>query len=263
MNNLASVDNAVTESALTKAQDEPVFALQASLAEIAESNALLENMTPLERVEWSLAHLPGEHIVSSSFGAQSAVMIHLINQVAPGTPVVLTDTGYLFPQTYQFIDTLTEKLNINLQVYRAPISAAWQEARFGKRWEQGVEGIEKYNELNKVLPMKAALKELQATTWFAGLRRSQSTSRKTLNVLQKQTSQFKVHPIIDQSNRDLHIYMDKHQLPYHPLWEKGYVSIGDWHTTRKLEAGMSEEQTRFFGLKRECGLHEFGDGDGI
>lgn len=231
--------------------------------EIQSANALLEAMTPTQRVEWALENLPGQHIVSSSFGAQSAVMLHLLNQVCPNIPVVLTDTGYLFAETYQFIDFLTDKLKLNIKVYKADLSPAWQEAKFGKLWEQGIDGLEKYNQINKVDPMKLALKELSASTWFAGLRRSQSDSRKQLNVLQRQSSQIKVHPIIDQSNRELHQYMKSNDLPYHPLWEKGYVSIGDWHTTKRLEAGMTEEETRFFGLKRECGLHEFGDGDGI
>lgn len=234
-----------------------------SVEGMASANVSLESMTPIQRVEWAMASLPSEHIVSSSFGAQSAVMLHLVNQVAPGIPVILTDTGYLFPETYQFIDLLIEQLDLNLQVYRAPISPSWQEAKYGKLWEQGLKGIEKYNQLNKVAPMKQGLGELNANTWFAGLRRSQSDSRKKLSVLQKQGAQCKVHPIIDQSNRELHQYLAQHKLPYHPLWEKGYTSIGDWHTTRKMEVGMSEQETRFFGLKRECGLHEFGDGEGI
>ncbi|MBX4276529.1 phosphoadenosine phosphosulfate reductase family protein, partial [Mycobacterium tuberculosis] len=86
----------------------------------------------------------------------------LVNQIRPDIPVILTDTGYLFPETYQFIDELTDKLKLNLKVYRAAESAAWQEARYGKLWEQGVEGIEKYNEINKVEPMNRALKELNA-----------------------------------------------------------------------------------------------------
>lgn len=230
---------------------------------IEQYSAQLESFTPQQRVEWALQHLPGTHIVSSSFGAQSAVMLHLLNQVAPGIPVVLTDTGYLFQETYQFIDALVDKLNLNLKVFRSPMSAAWQEAKYGKLWEQGLEGISQYNKLNKIEPMKEALEQLKAGTWFAGLRRSQSDSRKALNVLQAQGKQFKVHPIIDQSNRDLFLYMKKYDLPYHPLWDQGYVSVGDWHTTTKMEEGMSEQDTRFFGLKRECGLHEFGDGDGI
>ena len=96
--------------------------------------------------------------------------------------------------------------------------------------------------------------------WFAGLRRSQSDTRGKLPVLQKVGQQFKLYPIIDWSNKDLHYYLKDNDLSYHPLWEQGYVSIGDWHTTQSLQEGMSEQDTRFFGLKRECGLHEFGDG---
>ena len=66
---------------------------------------------------------------------------------------------------------------------------------------------------------------------------------------------WKLHPIADWSDRDVWQYLQQHDLPYHPLWHQGYVSIGDVHTTRPLEAGMNEEDTRFFGLKRECGLH--------
>ncbi|MCV5332629.1 phosphoadenosine phosphosulfate reductase family protein, partial [Escherichia coli] len=107
--------------------------------------------------------------VSSSFGIQAAVMLHLVTQEKPDIPIILTDTGYLFAETYRFIDELTEKLNLNLKVYRAEQSAQWQEARYGKLWEQGVEGIEKYNKINKVEPMRRALKELNVGTWFSGL----------------------------------------------------------------------------------------------
>lgn len=227
---------------------------------VADLNQQLEDMSAEQRVGWALENLPGNFILSSSFGAQSAVMLHMITQQFPDIPVVLTDTGYLFPETYQFIDQLTERLKLNLQVYSAPRSSAWQEARYGKLWEQGLEGIEQYNQMNKVEPMQRALSDLNAKTWFAGLRRSQSDGRSKLPVLQQLKVQFKVYPVIDWSNKKLHEYLKANELPYHPLWEKGYVSIGDWHTTRPLEAGMSEQDTRFFGMKRECGLHEFGDG---
>ncbi|GGW91716.1 phosphoadenylyl-sulfate reductase [Alteromonas halophila] len=236
------------------------LSLVISSGKLDEINAELETMDAPERIQWALAHLPGNHILSSSFGAQSAVMLHMVNQAQPNVPVVLTDTGYLFPETYQFIDELVDKLQLNLHVYHAALSPAWQEARFGRLWEQGLEGIEKYNQMNKVEPMQRALKELQAGTWFAGLRRSQSDSREKLPVLQKVGDQFKFYPIIDWTNKDLHYYLKEHGLSYHPLWDKGYVSIGDWHTTSSLAEGMEEQDTRFFGLKRECGLHEFGDG---
>lgn len=223
---------------------------------LAAVNRQLEQYSAQERVAWALASLPGEFVLSSSFGIQAAVALHLVTRIKPDIPVILTDTGYLFPETYQFIDQLTEKLKLNLHVYRAERSAAWQEARYGKLWEQGVEGIEKYNRINKVEPMNRALETLAAKTWFAGLRREQSASRANLPVLAIQHGVLKVLPLIDWDNRQIYQYLTEHNLSYHPLWDQGYLSVGDTHTTRKWEEGMSEEETRFFGLKRECGLHE-------
>ena len=226
------------------------------VAALAATNAQLEALSAQDRVAWALEHLPGEFVLSSSFGIQAALMLHLVSQQKRDIPVILTDTGYLFPETYQFIDQLTERLRLNLKVYRADLSAAWQEARYGKLWEQGVEGIERYNQINKVEPMARALSELNATTWFSGLRREQSGSRGNLPVLAIQRGRFKFLPVIDWSNKDVFYYFKEHDLPYHPLWEQGYLSVGDTHTTTKWDPGMNEEETRFFGLKRECGLHE-------
>ncbi|WP_435105806.1 phosphoadenylyl-sulfate reductase [Arhodomonas sp. AD133] len=208
------------------------------------------------RVAWALARFRGRIVLSSSFGAQAAVMLHLVTRQRPDIPVVLVDTGYLFDETYRFVDELTERLSLNLQVYRPALSAAWQEARYGRLWEQGLEGIERYNQLNKVEPMQRALDELDADAWLAGLRRQQASSRADLDVVTVQNGRYKVHPIVDWNDRDVYRYLTRHDLPYHPLWHEGYVSIGDWHTTHRLADGMSEEDTRFFGLKRECGLHE-------
>jgi phosphoadenosine phosphosulfate reductase len=147
-------------------------------------------------------------------------------------------------------------LQLNLKVYRAELSPAWQEARYGQRWKQGSEGLNAYNELNKVEPMRRALRELQANTWFAGLRRRQSESRAGIQYLAWAGGRWKVHPIADWNDRDVHLYLKKHDLPYHPLWEKGYLSIGDQHSTRPIHEVSTLEQTRFFGLQRECGIHE-------
>ena len=213
-------------------------------------------MAAEERVAWALQQLPGQHMVSSSFGAQAAVMLHLMSRQTPDIPVIVIDTGYLFPETYQFIDELTDRLSLNLQVYRPAVSAAWQEARHGKRWEHGVSGLEHYNRDNKVEPMERALDELAVGTWFAGLRRDQSASRANTPFVDSSGERYKVHPIADWSDRDVYRYLQEHGLPYHPLRDKGYVSIGDVHTTRSLTEVSSAEETRFFGLKRECGLHE-------
>lgn len=223
---------------------------------LSEINQQLEQLSAVERVTWALEHLPKAYVLSSSFGIQAAVCVHLITRQYPDIPVILTDTGYLFPETYQFIDTLTEQLQLNLKVYRAEISSSWQEARYGKLWLEGIDGIERYNQINKVEPMERALKTLQAQTWFAGLRRQQAKSREHLPVLSIAKGIFKFLPIVDWDNKQVYQYLKENDLPYHPLWEQGYLSVGDTHTTRKWEEGMSEEETRFFGLKRECGLHE-------
>lgn len=225
-------------------------------AHLSEINRMLEQRSAQERVYWAIEHLPGRHILSSSFGIQSAVLLHMVTRILPNIPVVLIDTGYLFPETYNFVDELTERLNLNLKIYGPQLSPAWQEARLGRLWEQGVAGIEQYNLLNKIQPMRRGLEQLEAGAWFSGPRRGQSNSRNGMSVLQTKWERFKVHPIVDWHNREVHAYLKQHNLPYHPLWEQGYVSVGDVHTTRPLTAGMLEEETRFHGLKRECGLHE-------
>lgn len=227
--------------------------------DLRAANARLESASAEDRVAWGLDAFRPRIALSSSFGAQSAVSLHLVARQWPDIPVILVDTGYLFPETYDFVDRLVNQLSLNLKIYRSEISPAWQERRYGKLWEQGLNGIEKYNQLNKVEPMNRALVELGVDAWITGLRRQQSKSRENLGVLAISDGRVKVHPIVDWTDRDIFDYLKKHDLPYHPLWEQGYVSIGDWHTTRKLTDGLTEEETRFFGLKRECGLHENAD----
>ncbi|MBK4775683.1 phosphoadenosine phosphosulfate reductase [Candidatus Pantoea edessiphila] len=219
-------------------------------------NVQLESFTAEDRIIWALENLPSVHALSSSFGIQSAVCLHLVTSIKPNIPVILIDTGYLFSETYQFIDELVEKFKLNLHIFRSNISPAWQEARYGKLWQQGLKGIEKYNKINKINPMNNALRSLNINSWFAGLRRSQSKSRSDLSILTIQRDTFKILPIIDWDNRQVHYYLKKHHLKYHPLWDKGYLSLGDIHTTSIWEPGMTEEDTRFFGIKRECGIHE-------
>ena len=219
-------------------------------------NRAFASLPAPERVARALELLPGTHVLTSSFGAQAAVTLHLVTRVRPGIPVVLIDTGYLFPETYQFADELTQRLGLNLRVFRSEASPAWQETRFGKLWEQGLPGIERYNRINKQEPMDRALAELGAETWISGLRRAQGPTRAHTTPIELRRGRYRVHPIFDWTDRRVGQYLAEHALPYHPLWDQGYLSIGDWHTTRSLADAGSPEGLRFFGLKRECGLHE-------
>src|SRR5471032_878646 len=109
---------------------------------LSEISANLEKISAEERVRWALERFRPEIMLSTSFGVQSAVLLHMVTQQWPEIPVVMIDTRYLFPETYRFADQLTERLKLNLKVYRAAVSAAWLEARYGKLWEKGVEGID-------------------------------------------------------------------------------------------------------------------------
>ena len=228
---------------------------------LEETNRFLSGMSVDARVAWAIENTPGLHVVTSSFGVQAAVMLHLVNERTPGIPVVVVDTGYLFPETYQFMDALKSRLGLNLVVCRAELSPAWQEARYGKQWEQGIDGIKAYNHRNKVEPLDIKFDELGVTTWFTGLRREQASSRAETPFIDIAAGRIKVQPIADWTKQDVHKYLEQHELPYHPLFEQGYVSIGDTHSTRPLELGMTEEETRFGGLVRECGLHVKAEGN--
>jgi phosphoadenosine phosphosulfate reductase len=103
---------------------DPVRAL-GEPALLDEINSELERMDAAQRVQWALHHLPGEHALSSSFGAQAAVSLHMVTRAAPSVPVILIDTGYLFPETYRFVDDLVERLELNLKVYQPRVSPAW------------------------------------------------------------------------------------------------------------------------------------------
>ena len=227
-----------------------------STDELAGWNDRFAQLSAEERVEEALAVLPGAHILSASFGAQAAVSLHMVTSAAPDIPVVLLDTGYLFPETYAFVAELRERLDLNLKVYGSAMSPALQEAVYGQRWLQGLDGLDAYNHDNKVEPMQRALRELEAGTWFTGLRRSQASTRAATPFVQVKDGRYKVAPIADWSDRDVFDYLKQHELPYHPLWHEGYISIGDVHTTKSIHEVDEVEQTRFFGLKRECGLHD-------
>lgn len=231
------------------------------MSALAPSDPLadLATVSAADRVRRAVDAFGDGLILSTSFGIQSAVMLHLATQVRPDIPVVFIDTGYLFPETYRFAAELTGRLKLNLKTYAPLRTAARQEALDGRRWEQGLDGLKAYNFENKVEPMDRAVRELGATAWLAGLRRAQASTREKLEFVQVQKKITKIHPILDWDNRTIHRYLTEHGLPYHPLWEHGYVSVGDWHSSAPLQPGQTEEQTRFGGLKRECGLHEQND----
>lgn len=217
-------------------------------------NPQLDGKSAEQIIQWAAQAFGSGLAMTSSFGAQSAVMLHLALKVVPDLPVILIDTGYLFPETYHFVKDLSDRLKINLKVYGPRITPARYEALHGKTWEYA-EGLDHYHEVFKVEPLQRALEELGVTAWLAGLRADQTDHRKSLRPVEIQDGVYKVHPILRWNGRDVHEYLKKHDLPYHPLVEKGYKSIGDTHSTRPITEGMSERDGRFGGMAQECGIH--------
>src|SRR5690606_24616784 len=127
----------------------------------------------------------------------------LVTRARPDIPVILVDTGYLFPETYRYADRLVEQLDLDLKVYRPQVGTAWMEARLGRLWETGSEGIRRYNQLRKVEPMQRALRELGVRSWFAGLRRTQAPSRAGIDFLELRDGRWKFHPIADWDDIDV------------------------------------------------------------
>lgn len=213
------------------------------------------NGKPAEEVICWASETFGEGLaMTSSFGAQSAVMLHLATRVAPDLPIILVDTGYLFPETYHFVQDLTKRLSLNLKVYTPRVTPARYEALHGKTWEYA-EGLSHYHEVFKIEPLQRALEELNVTAWLAGLRSGQTDHRATLRTVEKQDGLYKIHPILNWSREDVGRYLATHDLPYHPLVEKGYASIGDRHSTRPITEGENEREGRFGGFAEECGIH--------
>jgi phosphoadenosine phosphosulfate reductase len=215
----------------------------------------LQGRSPEEVVEWTRDTFGEDVILSSSFGADSALMIHLVTRVIPRVRVVFIDTGYLFPETYRFAEELRERFALDLRVYSPLLSAARQEALYSKLWTGSEEDLARYQRINKIEPMDRALSELSPRAWIAGLRADQSPFRATLRPVELQNGVYKVHPVLGFRGEDVHHYLCQHDLPYHPLHSLGYRSIGDVHSTRISSKDEPARSGRSLGPHLECGLH--------
>ena len=224
-------------------------------SDLDEENRAVGASTAEALIGWASDRYGEKLIASTSFGATSAVMLHLVHRVAPRTPIICVDTGYLFPETYQFAEALIQRLNLDVRFYSAQMSSARQEALFGKLWEQGEDGVNRYLQINKIEPMQRAIRELGSEAWMAGLRAEQTEHRAGLRRVDRQDGRIKVHPVLNWTSEDMTAYMDRYELPYHPMVEEGYRSIGDHHSTIPTTAEMDPRDGRILGETRECGLH--------
>lgn len=223
--------------------------------DLDRANREFSHASAEDLVGWAYERFGSGLVMSSSFGATAAVMLHLVSRVAPKIPILCIDTGYLFPETYKFAEQLQQRFELNLRWYSAVMTQARQEALYGQLWDQGDVGVKRYLYLNKVEPMQRALGELGSGAWLAGLRADQTEHRAALRRIDAQDGRVKIHPILDWSEAEVEAYMLAHDLPYHPLHADGYRSIGDHHSTLPVTDDMDPRAGRILGNKRECGLH--------
>ena len=231
--------------------------MNAVLPHPTDPAALADTLAPLEageRLRLLYRQLGSRLVATTSFGLQAAVMLHLIHEHAPKVPVVFIDTGFLFPETYRYAAALTARLELDLRIYQPTVSAARMQALWGDLWQAGKAGADQYALLTKIEPMNRALGELRADVWLSGLRRSQSKTRADRPLAEQQKKTLKIYPILEWSDADMANYFRRHDLPPHPLAAQGYVTMGDWHSTRPASTA-DDESTRFDGTKYECGLH--------
>jgi phosphoadenosine phosphosulfate reductase len=221
----------------------------------AQLSEELRGLRAGQRLELLAERLGKSLVASTSFGLQSAVMLKLLHDHAPNTPVIFIDTGFLFPETYRYAEELMEKFPLDYRIYHPTISAARIQALWGEVWVDHTNGgSERYGLLTKVEPMNRALREIGADVWISGLRRSHSETRQERSFAEQQKKTLKVYPILDWADAQVDIFMNQHELPKHPLAAQGYVTMGDWHSTSPSSDG-SANGTRFNGEKFECGLH--------
>lgn len=225
---------------------------------ISEVNTVHDNSSPEVMIEWAAS--VGPVAMSSSFGMQASVLLHLASQIIPGLPVIMVDTGYLPRETYLYAEELKELLNLNLVVVsNTQWSPARMEAIYGRLWEQDEADAHKlYGQMRKAEPLATALDGLEPgpQLLLSGVRSSQTKARANMKRVSRQRDgRLKVLPILRMSDSEVENYMQDHNLPRHPLTAAGYVTVGDWHSSRPLKEGEDPRGTRFGGKFEECGLH--------
>lgn len=207
----------------------------------------LESAHPADVVRWAADQFGVDAlVVTASF--EDAVLVHVAATAVPGIEITLLDTQYLFAETRWLVDELTTRLDLDLRVIHPAADVVPD-----NRWQADVEGC---CHVRKVEPLSQALAGKQA--WLTGVRRSDGPTRSKAPVAAYDIGRglVKVNPLAAWTDDDMALYLQLHELPSHPLADKGYVSIGCWPCTRPVAPGEDKRAGRWSGdAKTECGLH--------
>lgn len=207
----------------------------------------LETAHPTEVVRWAADQFgAGGLVVTASF--EDAVLVHVAATAVPGIEITLLDTQYLFAETRWLINELTQRLDLNLRVVH-PLPEILPD----NLWQADVEAC---CDVRKVEPLARTLAGKQA--WITGIRRADGPTRANVPMTAYDIGRglVKVNPLAALTDDDMALYLRLHELPVHPLVDKGYASIGCWPCTRPVAPGEDKRAGRWSGnTKTECGLH--------
>jgi phosphoadenosine phosphosulfate reductase len=217
-------------------------------------NSKFQGGDPRILVEWASQEFGSRLAMATSFGAESAVLLHLVTRIVPKIPVLFTNTGFHFKETLEHRDRLVDILHLNLIELKPEMPNGEFLAKHGKLYERDPDSC---CDMNKIAPFDKGLENYDA--WITGVRRNQAQTRNELPYLQKdRETKVKICPLLDWDSKKLWEYAKQHDLPYHPLWEKGYLSIGcsPECCTRPVGAGEDPRAGRWAGKNKiECGIH--------
>ena len=225
---------------------------------IKDTNKDLENLSAQDQLQWAYEQFDEQFVLTTSFGIQSAVLLHMtVGLKSTKKPkVIWIDTGYLPKESYKYAEQLTKLFGLDLVVAQSPISPARMEALYGRLWETGTKkDLEKYHQIRKIEPLEKAFSELNVHCWASGVRKGQTKNRQSMSHVDYLRDRLTLRPLLNWSTKDIFYYMEKNNLPQHPLFEKGYSTVGDWHSSQADNSSSQGRSTRFGGLSEECGIH--------
>jgi len=223
--------------------------------DVEQLNTRFEAAHPTEIIRWAAETFRPLVAMTSSFGAKSAALLHLGVQVDPTLEVRFVDTGVLFPETLQFKNELQQRLKLNIKTFTSILDVD----KFLKEHEgQAVGHPDFCCSPWKVEATERALDGLRC--WITGITRSEAKTRTATPFVEVLTTgTVKVAPLAAWTDKHIHDYMVQHKLLHHPLWEKGYTSIGCWPCTQKPVDPNDPRSGRWAGQdKTECGIHDIG-----
>jgi phosphoadenosine phosphosulfate reductase len=215
--------------------------------------AELEDRTAQQGLEWMFETFGERHYIACSFQKTSSVTLDLALKVNPEARFFYLDTDVLFPETYETHDRLEEHFGIKFDRYHN-LTIEEQAKLYGDElWKRDSDSC---CGLRKVEPMRRALSSVDC--WVSGIRREDSSSRSSAPKLgwDKRFGLWKLNPLADWSERDVWNYIREQRIPYNPLHDRGYPSIGCTHCTQPVGPGASSRDGRWVGSsKSECGIN--------